>query len=95
MRRQLDVKVEELFTPSQCRAARGLLDWPVEELAKRARLSVEDIKLNEAGRLPRSMFLHHYAIRDVFDDADVLPIPGERAGEGVRFRRRAAGGWAQ
>lgn len=89
------MEVETLFTPAQCRAARGLLDWPAAALAKRAGLDVEEIEAHEAGRLPLSMFEHHCAIRKAFDRAGVLPIAWERSGEGVRFRKRAAVGWAQ
>lgn len=38
------------MTPSQCRAARGWLDWSQDELAKRSRVSLSTVRDFEKGR---------------------------------------------
>lgn len=39
-----------MFTPEQCRAARGWLDWSQEELARRANVSLSTVRDFEKGR---------------------------------------------
>lgn len=38
-----------MMTPQQCRAARGWLDWPQQELAKRANVGLSTIRQFENG----------------------------------------------
>lgn len=38
------------MTPQQCRAARGWLDWPQEQLAKAASVSLSTVRDFEKGR---------------------------------------------
>ena len=40
---------QALFTPGQCRAARGLLGWSQQELAKHARVGIVTVHQLEAG----------------------------------------------
>ena len=42
-------KSPPMITPSQCRAARGLLDWTQQELANAARIGVATVRLFEGG----------------------------------------------
>lgn len=39
-----------MFTPAQCRAARALLDWSQQDLAKAAHLGLSTIRDFEKGR---------------------------------------------
>ena len=39
-----------MITPAQCRAARGLLDWKQEDLAKRSTVGLNTIRKFERGK---------------------------------------------
>lgn len=73
------------FTPASCRAARGLLAWSAEELARRAGLELEAVELfeAEAGELGLAELAR---VQAAFDAVDVIAIPERLAGEGARFR---------
>ncbi|MBZ6078444.1 helix-turn-helix transcriptional regulator [Microvirga puerhi] len=75
-----------LFTPEQCRAARGLLDWTQEELAERAEVSRSTIRDFENSR----HHLHPTTANQVvaaLERGGALLIPSDEAGPGVRLRK--------
>ena len=39
-----------MITPAQCRAARGLLDWKQQDLARHSEISVNTIRMFERGK---------------------------------------------
>jgi transcriptional regulator with XRE-family HTH domain len=75
-----------MITPSQCRAARGLLDWTQQELADAARLGVATVRLFEGeGAGPRQATL--VMLRQAFESAGVEFIDENGGGPGVRLRK--------
>ena len=75
-----------LLSPEQCRAARGLLDWTQEELAKQADVSRSTIRDFENGR----HHLHPTTAAQVvaaLERGGALLIPPDEAGPGVRLRK--------
>lgn len=78
------------MTPSQSRAARALLEWSQEELAKAAHLGLSTIRDFEKGRRTPS---HNnlLGMQTALEAAGVLFIPENGAGAGVRLAKRAAG----
>jgi transcriptional regulator with XRE-family HTH domain len=76
-----------VITPSQCRAARGLLEWNQQELADRAQVGVVTVHQLEAGTSqPRRATLQ--AIRRAFETAGVEFIDENGGGPGVRLQKR-------
>jgi len=76
-----------VITPSQCRAARGLLEWSQQELANRAEVGVVTVHQLEASiSQPRRATLQ--AIRRAFEMAGVQLIDENGGGPGVRLRKR-------
>jgi transcriptional regulator with XRE-family HTH domain len=76
-----------VITPSQCRAARGLLEWSQQELANRAEVGVVTVHQLEASiSQPRRATLQ--AIRRAFEMAGVQFIDENGGGPGVRLRKR-------
>jgi predicted transcriptional regulator len=76
-----------MITPEQCRAARGLLAWSQNELAKKARVGVVTVHQLEAGSSqPRLATLD--VIRRAFESAGVEFIDENGGGPGVRLRKR-------
>jgi transcriptional regulator with XRE-family HTH domain len=76
-----------MLTPSQCRAARALLDWTQSELAKRTSISAVSIRAFEKGGDMRESNLRLLTL--TFEAADVIfENEGEMisGGVGVRFR---------
>lgn len=77
-----------MFSPGQCRAARGLVGWSQEDLAEKARVEPETVELYEAGGGQPSrgdwvaMGLALYLQGGVKSISDYIG----GAGEGVRFR---------
>jgi hypothetical protein len=80
------MRSREIFSPAQCRAARGLLDWSPAMLARRARLEPEAIKLYERGEGDLSK-REIASLGAVLNDAGVIALAGSWAGEGVRINR--------
>jgi transcriptional regulator with XRE-family HTH domain len=79
--------IELVITPSQCRAARGLLEWSQQELAKHAEVGVVTVHQLESGTSePRRATLQ--AIRRAFELAGVDFIDENGGGPGVRLRKR-------
>jgi transcriptional regulator with XRE-family HTH domain len=76
-----------MITPSQCRAARGLLEWSQQELARRAAVGIVTVHQLEAGiSQPRRATLE--VIRRAFESAGVEFIDENGGGPGVRLRRK-------
>jgi transcriptional regulator with XRE-family HTH domain len=76
-----------MVTPSQCRAARGLLGWSQQELAGHARVGIVTVHQFETGiSQPRRATLE--LIRRAFERAGVEFIDENGGGPGVRLRRR-------
>lgn len=75
------------MTPSQCRAARGLVDMSQMELAERANLGLSTVKNFETGRsVPIANNLD--AIRRALEAAGVEFIPENGGGAGVRLAKK-------
>jgi len=76
-----------LITPEQSRAARGLLNWSQEQLAKAAKRGANTVRHFEAGRqVPSDDTLN--ALRDALKAAGVEFIPENGGGAGVRLAKR-------
>jgi DNA-binding transcriptional regulator YiaG len=74
-----------MISPSQCRAARGLLDWSQQELADKAKVGVVTVRQLEAGaHQPRRATLE--VIRRCLEEAGVEFIEENGGGVGVRMR---------
>lgn len=83
------MRSRETFSPAQCRAARGLLDWSSDELARRAGVEPEAVELYERqeadlGDADRA------ALGRAFVDCGVIAKASGDGGEGVRFARPAS-----
>ena len=76
-----------MITPSQCRAARGLLDWTQQELADAARIGVATIRLFE-GDAAESRYATLAVLRRTFELAGVEFIDENGGGPGVRLGKR-------
>jgi len=75
-----------MVTPEQCRAARGLLGWSQQELAKKAHVGVVTVhQLEAAGSQPRPATLE--VIRRAFESAGIEFIDENGGGPGVRLRK--------
>ena len=76
-----------MITASQCRAARGLLDWTQQELANAARVGVATVRLfeSEATETRQATLA---VIRGAFEVAGVEFTDENGGGVGVRFRKR-------
>jgi transcriptional regulator with XRE-family HTH domain len=76
-----------MVTPGQCRAARGLLGWNQQELARHARVGIVTVHQLETGvSQPRRATLD--VIRRAFELAGVEFIDENGGGPGVRLRKR-------
>lgn len=80
------MRARETFSPAQCRAARGLLNWTREDLAHYAGIELEAVEIYEAGAadLDRDELVN---LGRVFTGAGVVALPARLAGEGVRLSR--------
>lgn len=74
------------LTPSQCRAARALIDWPPRKLAEKARLEPSTVADFESGQTLVSAAAIH-ALRSALERAGVKFIPENGGGAGVRMRK--------
>jgi len=75
-----------VITPSQCRAARGLLGWSQQDLAAKAGISQLTVHQLEAGSTqPRRATLD--VVRRAFEHAGVDFIDENGGGAGVRLRK--------
>lgn len=76
-----------MITPAQCRAARGLLSWSQQELAKEAGIGIVTVHQLEVGLSePRRATM--MVIRRAFESAGVEFIDENGGGPGVRLRKR-------
>ena len=73
-----------MIDPRQCRAARALLDWTQDELAKRTGLSAVTVRSFERGGEMRGS--NRNLIRMTLEAAGVQFIPENGGGAGVRLR---------
>jgi transcriptional regulator with XRE-family HTH domain len=76
-----------MITASQCRAARGLLDWTQQELADAARVGVATVRLFE-GEETETRQATLVVLRQAFEVAGVEFIDENGGGPGVRLRKR-------
>lgn len=78
------------LTGAQIRAARGLLRWSAEELAKRSRLGRITVTRAEAtDGLPSMTEANMAALRGALEAAGVQFIPENGGGAGVRMKKRS------
>ena len=73
------------FSPRQSKAARALLGWSPEELARRSHLEAEAVELFEAGEGVLSE-ADADQLGDALVAAGVIALQERLAGEGVRLR---------
>jgi transcriptional regulator with XRE-family HTH domain len=76
-----------MITRAQCRAARALLEWNQQELAREASVGIVTVHQFESGvSQPRRATLD--VIRRAFESAGVEFIDENGGGPGVRLRKR-------
>lgn len=77
-----------MITPQQCRAARGLLGWTQQLLAKQAQIGVVTLRQFELGaNIPRRATLQ--VLEKALSDAGVVFIPDDPwGGVGVRIGKQ-------
>ena len=76
------------MTPAQSRAARALLEWSQEELARASNLGLSTVRDFEKGRrIPTINNLT--AMKLVLEASGVEFIPENGGGAGVRLKRRS------
>jgi ribosome-binding protein aMBF1 (putative translation factor) len=81
-------KLKPLTSP-QIRAARGLLRWSAEDLAREAALGLATIRRAEGAKNETSMTLaNDLAVRRALESAGVEFIDENGGGPGVRLRKR-------
>ncbi len=78
-----------MITPAQSRAARALIEWSQEDLAKAAHLGLSTIRDFEKGRRTPS-HNNMLGIKTALETAGVLFIPENGHGVGVRLAKRYA-----
>jgi ribosome-binding protein aMBF1 (putative translation factor) len=76
------------LTSAQIRAARGLVRWSAEDLAKEARLGLATIRRAEQSEMETSLTAaNDLAVRRALEDAGVEFIDENGGGPGVRLRK--------
>jgi ribosome-binding protein aMBF1 (putative translation factor) len=81
-------KLKPLTSP-QIRAARGLLRWSAEDLAREAALGLATIRRAEGAENETSMTVaNDLAVRRAFESGGVEFIDENDGGPGVRLRKR-------
>jgi ribosome-binding protein aMBF1 (putative translation factor) len=79
----------KLLTSAQIRAARALVRWSAEDLARQTSLSVTTIRRAELANEETSMTTaNDLAVRRAFEAAGVEFIDENGGGPGVRLRKR-------
>jgi ribosome-binding protein aMBF1 (putative translation factor) len=80
------------LTSAQIRAARALLRWSAEDLARETALSVATIRRAELAEAETSMTTANgLAVRDALESAGVEFIDENGGGPGVRLRKQSPG----
>jgi len=75
-----------MITPSQCRAARGLINWSQQDLADHAGVGIVTVRQLEAGvHKPRRATLD--VVRRALETGGVEFIDENGGGVGVRLRK--------
>ncbi len=74
------------MTPSQSRAARGLLGWSQTKLAEAAELSLVTVKRFETGQGAKVSDAAVEAMQEAMASTGVVFIPANGGGPGVRLR---------
>jgi transcriptional regulator with XRE-family HTH domain len=83
---ELQIFCNMKMNAGQCRAARGLIGWSQEALAKEAKVAIRTlISFEKAERIPRASTMA--AIRAALESAGVEFIDANGGGAGVRLRR--------
>src|SRR5690242_18227505 len=78
----------KLLTSAQIRAARALVRWSAEDLARETALSVATIRRAELSEAETSMTVaNDLAVRRALEAAGVEFIEGNGSGPGVRLRK--------
>jgi transcriptional regulator with XRE-family HTH domain len=79
--------LDRMITRAQCRAARALLEWNQQDLARRASVGIVTVHQFESGvSQPRRATLD--VIRRAFESAGVEFIDEDGGGPGLRLRKR-------
>jgi transcriptional regulator with XRE-family HTH domain len=76
-----------MITASQCRAARGLLNWTQQQLADAARIGVATVRLFES-EATETRHATLAVIRHAFELAGVEFIDENGGGPGLRLKKR-------
>ena len=77
-----------VISAAQVRAARGLLDWSMVDLAKAARVSVSTVKRFEDGQLAPVSDETVALMQDAFETEGVRFLSDDGSGPGLRYRSR-------
>jgi transcriptional regulator with XRE-family HTH domain len=76
-----------MITPAQCRAARALLEWNQQELARKARIGIVTVHQFESG-VSQARRATLEVVRRAFESAGVEFIDENGGGPGVRLSKR-------
>jgi transcriptional regulator with XRE-family HTH domain len=83
-----DVNLARLLTGSQIRAARALLKWSAQDLARKSALGVNTVRRAEAAEGETSLTnANDLAVRRVCEEAGIEFIEENGGGPGVRLRK--------
>jgi DNA-binding XRE family transcriptional regulator len=81
---------DAMITPAQCRAARALIDWTQQDLAKAAGVGKVTVRQFEMGNAePRQATLT--VMKMALEDAGVEFIKENGGGPGVRLKKNSGG----
>jgi ribosome-binding protein aMBF1 (putative translation factor) len=84
------IKSPSSLTSAQIRAARGLVRWSAEDLAKKARLGLATIRRDEQSEMETSLTAaNDLAVRRALEAAGVEFIDENGGGPGVRLHKPA------
>lgn len=76
------------ISPSQIRAARGMLDWSMMDLAKAAQVSISTVKRFEVEGTQSVSDQTAALMREALESAGIRFLADEGEGPGLRHRRR-------